>query len=67
MLGIHYVCVSECQSEDPLVCFGAKSPTRLEEDEGRKVPEQDRTEKWTEQGSWRKLGEADSKEKRDNC
>ena len=41
-------CGCECQSENPFVCFGSKlttkglrarSQTRPEEDEGRKVPE----------------------------
>ena len=46
MMGGIRFCRCGCQSEDPLVCFGAKltqrlharSPTRPEEDKGRKVP-----------------------------
>ena len=47
MLGIRYVGLGECQSEDSFVCFGAKPtqkglrarfPTRPEEDEERKGP-----------------------------
>ena len=51
MLGIHCVGVSECQSEDPFVCFGVKPTQRacaqdLPRDRKRtregKVPEQNR-------------------------
>ena len=59
MLGIGCVGVGEYQSEDPVVCFGAKSTQiahvqdlpryRKKTMEGRS---QSRTEKWTEQNSW---------------
>ena len=38
-LGIGCMGVCGCQSDDPFVCLGARSPTRTEEDEVRKVPE----------------------------
>ena len=48
-----------------------RSPTRLEEDERRKVPEENRRKhrpgQSTEQGSQQKSGEADSQEKKGDC
>ena len=51
MLGIHCVGVGvdECQSEDPFCLFWRETHTRLEEYNGRKVPE--RTKEGREQSS----------------